>query len=76
MRYTVLLAPGESEPVWVVTVPALPGCATQGDTVEEALDNAREAIAGHVAALRDLGRPVPVETTPPLLTAVDVDPAA
>ena len=39
-------------PGYVVRVPGLPGCFTQGETVEEALENAREAIAGHVAALR------------------------
>ena len=46
-------------PGWVVTVPALPGCITQGDTEEEALRNAEEAIAGHVAALADIGAPIP-----------------
>lgn len=44
---------------WVVTVPALPGCITEGDSVEEALHNTEEAIAGHVAALADIGAPIP-----------------
>ena len=46
-------------PGYVVRVPELPGCFTQGETVEEALENAREAIAGHLAALRQQ------EKTPP-----------
>ena len=47
-------------PGWVVTVPALPGCVTQGDTVDEALERAREAIEVHIAGLLADGEPVPV----------------
>ena len=43
MRYTVILEQ-ESDGGIVVVVPALPGCVTQGDTRDEALRNAREAI--------------------------------
>ena len=43
MDFDVVLETDE-DGVWVVTVPALPGCFTQGDTREEALANAREAI--------------------------------
>jgi predicted RNase H-like HicB family nuclease len=49
---------------YVVRVPELPGCFTQGETAEDALENAREAIAGHVAALRQQRKmPPPVEKT-------------
>lgn len=40
----------EVEGVWVVTVPDLPGCVTQGRTKAEAMRNAREAIECHVQA--------------------------
>ena len=70
MRYTVLIEPGEVEPVWTATVPALPGCVSQGDTFESALANIREAIEGHVAALIDIGRPVPDGA---VVAAVEVD---
>jgi predicted RNase H-like HicB family nuclease len=59
MRYVVVLTPEPDGSAWNVTVPALPGCLTWGETPEEAIANAREAIAGHVAALRDFGEPVP-----------------
>ena len=42
-------------------VPSLPGCHTQGDTVEEAKINLREAIEGYIASLVKHGEPIPVE---------------
>ena len=69
-RYTILLYPEEGG--YSVLVPLLPGCATQGDTVEEALANAREAIEGHVASLLELGRYVPEEEEPAIMASVDV----
>ena len=76
MRYTVLLERDDEAGMYVVSVPTLPGCFTQGATVEQALERAREAVGGHVAALAELGEPVPVETSPPLLTSIDIEPAA
>jgi antitoxin HicB len=76
MRYTVIVERGDDPSVYVVSVPALPGCFTQASSVDQALERIREAIVGHVAALTDLGEPIPVETDPPLVTAVNVEPAA
>ncbi len=56
--YTVVLTP-EEEGGYSVAVPALAGCHTQGETVEEALANAREAIELYLEVLRDEGRPIP-----------------
>ena len=60
MRYTVVL---EQEPDggYVVSVPALPGCVSQGDTRSEALSNIREAIELYVEDCRAAGDPVPIE---------------
>lgn len=60
MRYTVVL---EREPDggYVVSVPVLPGCNTQGDTREQALANAREAIALYLDDCRTAGDPIPTE---------------
>jgi len=60
MRYTVLLEP-EEDGGYVVSVPALPGCVSQGDTRDEALVNIREAISLYVEDCRDAGDPVPTE---------------
>jgi antitoxin HicB len=60
-RYVVVLKPTpyEDEAGYTVTVPALPGCITEGDTVERALANAKQAIEAYVLSLKDRGLPVP-----------------
>ena len=60
LKYTVLIERNEKGG-FTVTVPSLPGCITQGDTWEEAIANAKEAIVGYVEALKDLGKPLPLE---------------
>lgn len=64
MHYTVVLEWDDEGKGWVVHVPALPGCLTQGETVDDALSNVREAIELHVDGLRADGEPVPVEKDP------------
>lgn len=44
-RFTVLLTPDVESGGYTVTVPALPGCVTDGETIENALHRAEEAIA-------------------------------
>ncbi len=46
-----------------VSVPALRGCHTQGETVPESLDMAREAIRGFVRSLQSHGEPVPEDVS-------------
>ena len=47
--FTILIMPAESdEDGYWVKVPALPDCVTQGETVEEALSNAKEAVEAYV----------------------------
>jgi predicted RNase H-like HicB family nuclease len=71
-RFTVVLLPAPEEGGFSVLVPALPGCLTQGETVDEALANAHEAIGLHLRALARDGDPVPEETIPPQLATLDV----
>lgn len=59
-RYTIVLEPAE-EGGYNVIVPALPGCFTQGDTYEEAIAMARDAIGLWLTALADEGQAIPVE---------------
>jgi len=70
-EYTIILEPNE-EGGYTVTVPALAGCITQGATVEEAIERAKDAIALYIEDLIACGEPVPVETEPPQIIKVQV----
>ena len=57
VRYKVVLE--YSEGYYIVTVPALPGCVTQGRTKEEVLERAKEAIQGYLESLKKEGLAIP-----------------
>ena len=69
--YTIVVEPEPTGGYWVF-VPALPGCFTRGDTVEECGENAAEAIAMHIAGLEADGEPVPEEHCQAQLLTVTV----
>ncbi len=56
----VIVRPGV-DGFWLVECPSLPGCVSQGTTMEEAVANIREAIVGYAAALDEDDLPVPPE---------------
>ncbi len=60
MKYTVVLQ-REDDGGYVVTVPALPGCVSQGDTRQEALRNIEEAIEIYLEDVKAAGEPIPSE---------------
>ncbi|OPX69646.1 MAG: hypothetical protein A4E38_01615 [Methanoregulaceae archaeon PtaB.Bin108] len=51
MIFNVVVTPDIEEGGFTVSCPALPGCHSQGETIEEALDNIRDAISGCVEVL-------------------------
>jgi antitoxin HicB len=58
-KVPLLLSP-QPEGGFTVTSPLLPELVTEGDTVEEALENVRDALAALVEAYEDLGRVLPI----------------
>ena len=52
MKYKIVLL--QSEEGYSVSVPGLPGCWSQGDTEQEAIENIREAIIEYMGAVNDL----------------------
>ena len=70
--YTIVLHPEPDEGGYSVTVPALPGCYAQGETVEEAISKAREAIRLHIEGLLEDGEPVPEEEEHPQAITIRV----
>ena len=57
-RYTVIFEK-EEDGGYHVFCPALPGCHSQGETVEEGMANIREAIELYVVTLKEDGLPIP-----------------
>lgn len=51
--------------VYGVTVPALPGCFSWGDTIDDALKNTREAIHAHLSTMISEGMPISFIHAPP-----------
>jgi len=68
MKYRVLIEQDE-DGIFVAEVPSLPGCVTQGATRDEAVANAREAIALYVESLEAHGDPVPPPITEEIVEA-------
>jgi predicted RNase H-like HicB family nuclease len=56
-KYAVIFEQAKSN--WAAYVPDLPGCVSTGSTLEETEVNIREAISGHLQALREFGEPIP-----------------
>ena len=59
-RYTVILE-REEDGGYHASCPALKGCHTQGDTLDEAVANVREAIEVYLESLKARGEPIPAE---------------
>jgi predicted RNase H-like HicB family nuclease len=72
VKFFIAIEPGSEHSAWGVVVPDLPGCFSAGDTLEEAMDNARQAIDQHVEVLIEDGLDIPA-TRP--LSVWQADPA-
>lgn len=58
-KFSIDILPELDGKGYYVVVPSLPGCFSQGRTVEEAKENIQEAIALHIAEIRRSGEPLP-----------------
>jgi predicted RNase H-like HicB family nuclease len=71
MRYPVAIEPGTETTAFGVVFPDLPGCFSAGDTLDEAMEAAEEAVAAWLDATLDAGAPVPAASS---LDAVRANP--
>lgn len=70
-KFTAVFEPAE-EGGYVVSVPSLPGCFSEGDTFEEAVEMAKDAIAGYIESLKKHHEPVPTGETRAFIGTLDV----
>lgn len=71
LKYTAIFEPAE-EGGYVVSVPALPGCATQGETFEDAIYMIKDAIQLYLSVLKEDGEEIPQEKEDLVITKVAV----
>ena len=62
LNYTILLQP-EAEGGYTVSVPALQGCITYGETIDKARLMAKDAILGYIKSLKKHGEVIPQENS-------------
>jgi predicted RNase H-like HicB family nuclease len=62
MRYPIAIEPGDKTHAWGVAVPDLPGCFSAGDTMDEAIANASEAMTLWIETVLDDGGDIPPAT--------------
>ena len=63
-KYAVVYeAPSREAGNWSSYVPDLPGCVSVGDTLDECRTMMSEAIAAHLAFMRERGAPIPLPAT-------------
>ena len=59
IKYELIIYWSGDDQSFVVEVPELPGCMADGETYEQAVENAQQVIAEWIETARELGRPVP-----------------
>ncbi|HDM78654.1 MAG TPA: type II toxin-antitoxin system HicB family antitoxin [Deltaproteobacteria bacterium] len=61
MKFKVIVREDLEDGGYNVSCPALPGCHSQGETIQEALENIKEAIECYLESLEKDNLPIPVE---------------
>ncbi len=59
IEYTVIAHDAEEGGYWT-EVPGLPGAGSQGDTLEEAIENTKESIQFVIETMREQGEEIPI----------------
>jgi len=59
IKYELIIYWSEVDQAFIVEVPELPGCAADGETYQEAVQNAEVVIQEWVETVQELGRPIP-----------------
>ena len=71
LKYTAIFEPAE-EGGYVVSVPALPGCVSQGETFEEAVSMIKDAMEGYLEVLKEEKQEIPQEGPNVVITQISV----
>lgn len=68
MKYPIAIEIGDDKHAYGVVVPDLPGCYSAGDSLEEAVESAKEAIAGWIEVELEGGHSIPPASSMEMIT--------
>ena len=71
LKYTVIFEPAE-EGGYIVSVPSLPGCVSQGDTFEQASAMIKDAMRGYLDVLKEEKQEIPKERPDIVITQIAI----
>ena len=71
MRYTVVLMKGEAPGRYVAYVPAIPGCVTQGESLDHAIARAADAASAMLAVMAEDGEELPTEEPGTVIASIE-----
>lgn len=71
-QYTAVFEPDEKLSGFTVTIPALPGCISEGDTFEESLKSIKEAAALYIEVMRNKSFDIPREEKGVVIAPIEV----
>jgi len=71
-KYIAVFEPDKKVGGYTVTIPALPGCISEGDTFEKALENIKEAAQLYLEVMKEDKDEIPVEMGSTVVTPVEI----
>ncbi|HEY4475172.1 MAG TPA: type II toxin-antitoxin system HicB family antitoxin [Candidatus Paceibacterota bacterium] len=71
-QYTAVFEPDKKSGGFTVTIPALPGCISEGDTFEEALKNIKEAAILYLETAREENQEIPAEEKGVVVAPIEI----
>ncbi len=71
-QYTAIFEPDEETGGFTVTIPSLPGCISEGDSFEEALQNIQEAAGLYIEVIKDRKMEIPREEKGVVIAPVEI----
>ena len=69
MSYSIVIQPAPEGGFWAFA-PTLPGCFSQGETLDIVMNNIKDAIKGYLDVLKEDGETIPEESGQPIFTRV------
>lgn len=71
-QYTAVFEPDEKAGGFTVTIPSLPGCISEGDSFEEALENIKEAASLYIEVMQERRLEIPKEEKGIVIAPVEI----